>query len=308
MNIFNDIQKVFASGKAPSISTLEKAEAQAVRALEDARAEVEKLRATLPEAIVAGDAARRAHRDRLRQEEENVEDAASALAIVREKLAAARHEAEQAARRASYAKAAKARDEMAARLTREYPVITNQLRDLITAIARADAEVDEANAALPEGEAPLARVEDTVRDVPGIARKVVGEKIVEKWCLAGATQPAADQTGIRDEGDGRGTKIVPASGGTATARLHYDRHDFRETRFIPARPGAFGPRLHAMALPALKAGEPEAWHAMPLDASPATILAALDALAHEAKAALAPEKDVEAVEHILIAAPAQAAE
>lgn len=308
MKIFDSLAKTFSASKAPSVSALERAEIEAAKALEGARNEVTRLQAALPAALVQGDAARQKARAELRAAEDDAADAETALSIVRERLTEARHEADQAARRTAYAAAQAVRDEAVVRLRSRYPAIVAELRGLIEATARADAEVEEANSALPAGAAPLARVEDEVRDVPSLPRRVLAERQVALWAPAGTARPAADQGGIRDEGGGRGRRVVVAHGGLSNVTQHFDLLSFTERKVAPGRNAAFAPRLHGLDLPALRADDAPAWSPLPPDSSPNAILAHLDALATEAGAPPAPEPERIDIEHELIVPPAVAAE
>lgn len=306
MNIFDNLKKTFGANKAPGVAALEKAEGEAMAALETARAQVETLRDALPAALIAGDAARQKARAELRAAEDDATDAASALEIVKARLAQARAEADEATRRAAYLAAQKGRDEAAARLREQYPRLVSELRALIEDIAHADAQVVEVNGALPSGAAPLERVEEVTRDIAGEPRRVLSEKVVQLWCPAGTARPVPNQGNIHDHGGGRGQRHMLAGGGGAYVQ-HFDRRQFREVKVSPGRNAMFASRLHALDLPGLRGDEAPAWTPMPVDSSPALILARLDALDRDADAQ-EPEPERIEVVHELIVHHAQAAE
>jgi len=286
MGFIDSIAKTLGGKRgAPATST------DLARALEAAVAERDRAaqaysahEQTRPDAVLTGEAGRQAFRDKLAQLAADADDASALAAVLERRLAEALAAEKQALRRAVYDTAKAKRDAAAKRLADEYPKAVAGLRDLLRLIAEADDAVEAANSALPESVPALAPVEATVRDIPGEADEILGEKVVRLWCVAGTFTPVPEamQSEISDLGDGHGTRWFTDSAGKFRQSQSYDLRAFRRIERRRGRPGAVGPRLAGMSLPELKAGDAPYWVAPPFLPGPAAVLAALDGLAAEA--------------------------
>lgn len=259
MTVFDSIAKVFNSPKKATLPTLERAEADAMAALQAARGRVSELEAGRTEAVLAGDAARADHRTALQAARDDVEDAEAALAAIRARLSQDRAAAAEITRLAAYDAARAKRDAAAEAIRVRYPAAAAELLALIALAAEADAAVEAVNADLPAGATPLDDAEGLVRDVPGLPRQVIDERRVSLWCVAGTTRPADKQSGIVDRGGDRGARVVPAGSGRGTSEVPFERRDFIARTIREGRNAEFGPRLRGLDLPSLVAGEPDLW-------------------------------------------------
>lgn len=254
MSVFESIAKAFGKSKmAPSVAALEQLEVDAQKAVEAARAKLAELEQGRVAAVLGGDQARLEHRERARTAEDDLKDAEVALAAIMKRLEQAREEAQEAERKQRYTEAQAKRDDAVQALRTNYPRLAAELADLLRQIAEADALVERANAALPNGAAPLPEVEN-VRDKAYTPEKIVGERTLVRWCFPGATSPLPESAKIRDDGNGRGMLI--RSGGF-DAEVHLQ--PFLEQKFRRAHVGEMGPRLRTMTLPGLHVTDAPHW-------------------------------------------------
>lgn len=289
MSIFDHLSRLLKKS-APGIAALEKAEADAQAALDAAKAKLSALAASRVEAVLGGDDARAAHRAAIQIGRDDEEDAQAALLAVQARLAQERDVAAQAARVAAYDAARDKRNAAAEVIRERYPQLAAGLVDLLRLAAEANAATEAANADLPSGARPLDDAESAVRDALSVPRELVSKRRVSLWCTAGSKLPVEDQKGIIDDGEGRGRKTFPATGARGTTTSHYDKHEFIEQRWREGRPAAFGPRLAALDLPGLVAGEPDFWSASSWSSPEGILLKITDAKAlRGAYRAAAPE-------------------
>jgi len=227
-------------------------------------------------------------------------DRAGALAdeLHRKAAEAAQREAEEA-RLAAYM-GAKAKGEAASKLlAKEYPELVRRAALILRELAEAEAAILTANAALPAGLEPLPSPEHAVRSRAGLPREEVSEREVDLWCLAGHADPVADeyQRAVARNPDGSGYRS------TAGGSDRYERRRFKRTEYRPAVAGVTMDRLATkLALPALRAGEPNGWRPFgDYATTPADVLARLDELAAEGdqRRAAEPSREVR-VEHVYI--------
>lgn len=273
---------VAPSGRAkmPTVDAIRRAldEANAERIA--AEADVRKLEASRLLALIDPDR-RAAHSSALADARRRGEDAAVAAEELERRLGEAEVAEREAGRRAAYEAAKARRDAVAATFPERYEAAIGELAALLREVAEADAEVDRVNDNLPEGADALDDVE-SIRDRPGLPRKIKSKTIVELWASPNSSEPIPEemQRLVKVEKErgvptGRGymTNNDRAQGFFSTS--HYVRKRFERVVFLDSVLGEAGPRLRRMDLPALRAGEPDIYVARPLS-SPAGVLAALD--------------------------------
>ncbi|MDI4656020.1 hypothetical protein [Xanthobacter autotrophicus] len=255
MSIFNDIARAFGpkAAKAPSITALEKLEAEASAAVEAERGRLEGLEAKRPEALLGGDEARLAHRSQLNTARADLEDAEAARTAVRERLEAARLEEAEKARRAAYSKADAAQRTAQTELLAKYPIVIGELLRLRELVADAERLREIANGDLPEGASPLPETE-SVRDLPGQPRSVVSSEIEELWVGEGGAP--VDQAAVRSR-DGR-TGHVTVQTGFGSHAIPVTRQTFEKRRVRPWQAPIYGERLSDLSIPPLRPEAPPA--------------------------------------------------
>jgi hypothetical protein len=206
-------------------------------------------------------------------------DRASALVdALGERLAAARDREAEADRVIAYEAARKQADEAREALAQLYPQFANGLTDLLRAVADAEIVVSQVNDDLPRGAERLAGVEASVRDVPGSARELVGEQVVELWCRPGERMPGTLNQAQVQIGNGGGGIIRPPSGPV----MNVVKRKYIERRYAESAPGNFAYRLAVtLNLPGLRANEPPIFKAADPIAtpSPREVLRMLDGFA-----------------------------
>lgn len=250
MSIFGDIAKTFSpKSKAPTLDALERLERDAAAAVEAARKAYEALEAKRPEAILAGDEARLAHRSAMTAAKDDLSDAEAAHAAVVARLEQAKVEAVEKGRQEAYARAAAAQRAAADAILADYSTARDTLLRLQRLVAEADAAAEPVNAALPSGAAPLPReCESLVRDRPGQEREVISSEVVELWTGEGGA-PVADQASVRSR-DGRSGSIT-VSTGFGPHGLPVRKQAFERRRVRPWIGATYGARLADLELPPL---------------------------------------------------------
>ncbi|MFG1300963.1 hypothetical protein V5F49_14315 [Xanthobacter sp. V3C-3] len=300
MSIFDNLSRLLKK-PAPGVTALEKAEVDALTALDAAKAKLVGLEASRVEAVISGDDARTAHRAALQTARDDLEDAQAALLAIQSRLAQEREAAAEAGRVAAYDAAIAKRDATVALILEKYPQLAGGFVDLIRASAEADLAIEAVNADLPAGAEPLVQAERLARSMPGTPRRLLSEKTVRLWCHRGTKIPAA-QDNIVDHGNGEG--ISRHSG------RHFDRHTFIERKWERERFTEWGEKLAAIDLPGLVGGEPNYWTAAPWNTAD-TILKNIkehEAMRRAYRAAPPEPPEIEVEHELVIEPPAEAAE
>ncbi len=178
------------------------------RAEADARAAVERQVKIVADGYLDDDATRAAARAKLADLRAAAEDAGLVLAEVERRHAAAVAADEDARRRVVYAAAREKADAATDALRKSYPKAIRDLLGMLRVLAEGQVAAAAANAALPDGAAPIADPEMAVRGIAGQPKEVVSETIVELWSRLDMMTPvdAAFQGGIYDLGEGWGRR------------------------------------------------------------------------------------------------------
>ena len=218
-----------------------------------------------------------------------VDRALALVAALGERLAAAQDREAEADRVIAYEAARKQADEAREVLAQLYPQLANGLVDLLRAVAEAEIVVSRVNDDLPRGVDMLPGVEASVRDVPGSARELISEQVVELWCRPGERMPGTLNQGQVQIGHGGGGFIRPPSGPV----MNVVNRRYVERRYAEGVPGNFAYSLAvSMNLPGLRAGDAPFFRAAkPVDApTPRQVLAVLDSLAANAASPTKPPR------------------
>jgi len=188
-----------------------------------------------------------------------VDRATALVEALRERLEAAQTREAEAARVTAYEAAHAQAEEARAALVELYPGLARDLMSLMRVVAEAEIAVQAANADLPAGAAPIAGVEASVRDLPGVPETVLSETYVERWVEVGKVTPGSfDQHAVQDLGRGQGVIKIP--GIAAKDCRPVERRGFLEQRVYPAslRRAAYG-LAERLALPGLRVDDPAFW-------------------------------------------------
>jgi len=234
-------------------AALENARADMVQALADRAAAESEYRSVLLDADSTLAIRAREKMSNAELAHDRAEAAVEALTI---RLAEARERDEQDRRRIAYERAKAQADAAAKRLRDEYPKAAQAIVSIIVDLAHAENAVLEANAALPKGFAPLLAPEAMVRDEPATERKVLSEKIVERWVYVETGYHLSEELAKKVQPDGRGGHFISnmsriASGGSPVAK-----REFIQVEFIPEFYGrAAAPLARSVSLPALAPDE-----------------------------------------------------
>lgn len=308
MTFINTLRSLVApSGraKAPTATAIRRAldEANAERAA--ATNDVRQLEASRLLALVDADR-RAAHTAALAAARQRAEDAALAADELQRRLAEAEAAEREADRRAAYEAAKTRRDAVAASFPERYRAAVDELATLLREVAEADAEVARINDDLPEGADALDDVE-SIRDRPGMPRKVKSRSVVELWASLNGSEPIPEEMQklvkvekVRGEPTGRGYITRHDKASSFVDTQVYVLKKFEKVVYLDSVLGEAGPRLRRMDLPALRAGEPAPYLARPLS-SPAGVLAALDKAASTPIEQLEREPREQRIEFRLIA-------
>lgn len=204
------------------------------------------------------------------------------------------------AQRKLEADAERAADAAAALLKKNHAAMVRLAHETLEAIALADRKIGDANHGRDPALDPLSSVEARVRGQSRLSRKVLSEKIVERWCYAHSSEIVPrDRLG----------HIVPTSAGHGV--LHPSeshplaRSDgrpaqvflrrFREVEYLPeVRFPSAGALATTLNLPAIVAGDASGW--TPLSSyRPNLVLERLEQLAAAGPAADRREPEVELI-------------
>jgi hypothetical protein len=257
MTLFSRLGAVFAAKAEPDLATLEALTADAAKAVEAAAAALDRARADLPSAILAGDEARRTARAAIVAAEADFADAEAALQAIRERLAAAKSEAAETERRRVYDAARASRDKAADRFRKEYPAAVGKLIELLKVCATADQLVEAANANRPADAPELLTAELHARMRVDLPREILSEEIVNLWVTAGTTNPApeswqAEIKPVDPDYPDRGIRTRIREDGRTHVRDHFDVKRFVKRTVLPAVSHRAPPRLAASELFDLK--------------------------------------------------------
>lgn len=187
------------------------------------------------------------------------------------------------ARRERYNRAKELSDAARKKLHRDYPKACDGLREILQAIAEAEAAVAESNVDLPEGASRLEGPEAD-RSTPALWKEVVSEDVVDLWAGVGSQSTPIDaelqrhvhpdarlRRGVADTGEealcGR---VRMENGGT----LEVVKRKFIRRRVLPDVGGhTAAPLASEISLPPLHSGASPFWQ--PCSPTPASVLAEL---------------------------------
>jgi hypothetical protein len=177
----------------------------------------------------------------------------------RERLSAARAEAEEKTRLQKYLDAQELGRRASRQLERDYPAIAEKFVALLNAVVNGRLAVMAANAALPAGFGPIADPEAAVRDQPTVGRQIVRDEVVRRWVFPNGN-PLSDEQASRVHPVDSQNGMFRTDGSYSTSNGHpVQRASFRRIEFYPEvfwRPCS---RLADTAFPGLRAGEPDYW-------------------------------------------------
>lgn len=279
MNIFDSISSALRGKKAPDVVALTRLLAEAGADLFAARERLAELEGGLADALIGG--RRVEHRAAIGSAKADVADLESVIVSLQQRLAEAQQTEAEAARRVAFSEAMKLRTAAVERLRAEYQPAVVGLLALIKSVAEADLAVERANAALPEGEPPLANVEQVARDEPSLPKKTISTRVVSRWCAAGTATALGDERAanvVPDQDNPRSGTLRDVHGGQRHA-FRVELHDFLEERFLPSRTGRSASRLADLHLPALSPADEDFWTRPGYPLDPEAILARLAARA-----------------------------
>lgn len=257
------------------LPSLPAAEAELAAAREAQAAAVAAYRAGL---LSADEAALR-HRDTACRDAEVRLDRAKALVeALRERLAEARDREAEAERVAVYQAAQRQADDARRALAELYPQLAGDLVQVIELVARAEVEVEMANAGLPRNAEPLASVEHTARDIPAEPDEILSEIEVERWVAVGNVKPGSfDQSNVYVTGPGRG--VIKVAGLPLGECTQVELRVFTERRVRRGEGRKTAYRLaEKVSLPGFLATDLYVWRPMSSHSKPAEIIRHVEAL------------------------------
>jgi chromosome segregation ATPase len=266
------------NAKAPSVADLEKAVEDARRALQQTTEAASALRDERRSMLSASDERRSAHKRALAEAEDAEEDARLYLEELEGRLTAARAAAAAQERRRRYDEASRLSTIAQRDLAKRYPELAKGFVALLRQLSEARIAIEAANADLPEGQAPIKDPEEVLRDLPALPERVVREKKVWRWQTAEG-QILPEGVHLQSRSGNEGTYQVSSIGDIR--RVAVRRRKFLEREVAQYQSAVQGPRLAALAIPGLVAGDPDFWkpkHAS-FGVGPQYILATLDELA-----------------------------
>jgi len=159
-----------------------------------------------------------------------VERAEALVETLRERLADARDREAEAERVAVYQAARAQADDARKALIEFYPALAEDIVKLMELVARAEVEVEAANADLPRDAEPLASVEHPARDVAAEPDEVLSEVEVKRWVAVGNIKPGTfDQSNVYKTGPGRG--VIRIEGVPVNECTQVELRTFTERRF-----------------------------------------------------------------------------
>ncbi|MFB0490071.1 vacuolar-type H+-ATPase subunit H [Methylobacterium sp. OAE515] len=207
-----------------------------------------------------------------------VERAEALVETLRERLADARDREAEAERVAVYQAARAQADDARKALIEFYPALAEDIVKLMELVARAEVEVEAANADLPRGAEPLAAVEHPARDVPAEADDVLSEVEVRRWVAVGNTKPGTfEQANVYKTGPGRG--VIRIEGVPVNECTQCEMRTFTERRFRRGSGHRPAYRLaEKISLPGFLASDPYIWRPMSSLPKPGEIIRQVEAL------------------------------
>lgn len=161
----------------------------------------------------------------------------------------------EAARRKRYDQAVAARDELLARIERDYIKPARQIAAFIANAAKVDAAIRAANRDLPEAAVPLAPVEADRATEP-VEERIVSEREVRLWTRPGSDEPLDDLNAglVEAHSDGHG---VLRSGDRV---FPVELRRFRRVEVIEPQARQWPDALaSSVSLPGWRAGDAPAW-------------------------------------------------
>ncbi|APT31386.1 hypothetical protein MCBMB27_02095 [Methylobacterium phyllosphaerae] len=207
-----------------------------------------------------------------------VERAEALVETLRERLAEAQDREAEAERVAVYQAARAEADDARRALAELYPQLAADLVQLMELVARAEVEVEAANADLPRGVEPLAGVEHPARDVPAEADEVLSEVEVKRWVAVGNVKPGTfEQGNVYKTGPGRG--VIRIEGVPVNECTQVELRTFTERRFQRGRGHISAYRLaEKISLPGFLASDPYVWRPMSSLSKPGEVIGQVEAL------------------------------
>ena len=288
-----------------SAERLAAAVAGARQAERDAQADVARFEAERRSQLTADDAVRTRTREALLAARERVEDA-NLFVVEFEKRYAAAVQAEQQDERLTMWTAAKAKADAAAKLlAEEYGPTCHKVLGLLRTLAEAQLAVQQTNAGLPAGAEPLVDPEQTIRGIPGLARKVIRESVVELWCREGEAVPLGDdlQKKVQSTGTGQGVIPSPPRQYPVAGQLQFDLRQFSKVEYLPETYGTYPQTLETtLRLPGLLASDPPFFSPMPFAfdrPNPAAVITEIDEALSQPRGA-APADRTPQIQYVLI--------
>lgn len=207
-----------------------------------------------------------------------VERAEALVDALRERLVEAREREAEAERVAVYQAAQRQADDARQALAEVYPQLAGDLVRVIELVARAEIEVEAANADLPRNAEPLTSVEHTARDIPAEADEVLSEVEVKRWVAVGNVKPGTfDQGNVYKTGPGRG--VIRIEGVPVNECTQVELRTFTERRFQRGRGHISAYRLaEKISLPGFLASDPYVWRPMSSLSKPGEVIRQVEAL------------------------------
>lgn len=257
------------------LPSLPAAEAELAAAREAQAAAVAAYRAGL---LFADEAALRQLDTACRDAEVRLDRAKALVEALRERLAEAREREAEVERVAVYQAAQRQADDARRLLAEVYPQLAGDLVHVIEAVARAEVEVEAANADLPRNAEPLASVEHAARDIPAEPDEILSEIEVERWVAVGNIKPGSfDQANVYVTGAGRGVIKVAGLPLPQCTQVELRTFTERQVRKGDVRKTAY--RLaEKMSLPGFLATDPYVWRAMSSHSKPGEVIRQVEAL------------------------------
>ncbi|MFG1286557.1 hypothetical protein [Xanthobacter versatilis] len=251
MNIFENITRAFGpkATKAPSLTTLERLHRETNEAVEAARIALEVLEAGRVNAVLGGEEARVALRQKITAARDDLAEMMVARDEVAARLEEARLEEAEKARRTAYSKADDAQRAAQSELVAKYPIAVAELIRLRELVAKADRLAEAANNDLPQGAARLLETE-SVRDAPAVPEHILREEMADVWFTVEGNTPVDAARVTRREGR-KGIMYAESSFGPRPVPC-----ELRRVRKVTRQrwtPPVYGARLADLELPDLKA-------------------------------------------------------
>jgi|GEM_PF-5271720 len=259
MNIF-DRSRSLLKKKSPTAAELAEGVAAAREAYETAKVKAGRERLLHPKHLLAGAFEATKHKQLLAELDSDVQDATVFLAALEERHAEVAAAEAEAARLARYDEAAKLAAEVGEELATKYPELAAGLVQLLHRVTYSDDAISAANEDRPAGRERLRRVEEMVRDGPDLPRKNIRERVVALWAFERSQQPLSEdqQAKVIAHGD-RHTGFLPHGSGAFAGGSPVAKRRFRRIEYVERVDGLRGARLADMAIPSLRARDPDFW-------------------------------------------------